>query len=352
MGLAKNFVNPSHVTGFSGRNILSRYGKISKKRLDGKLSRIPTYVLHREAKAPRVYNPFILYEKRDLLQADLIDMQSRSQDNGGVNYILIVCDSLTRKCWAETLVNKTAKLVLEKFKIIFKKSGGFKRFMTDAGSEFVSRQFQAFLERNNIKFVRGNPHAPHVERLNRTIQGKIFRFMTENESKKWVHVLDSIILGYNNRRHRIIKMSPNEAEDPRNFDRLIFNVSEYYDKALKKRKAPEFKVGDVVSIQKQRGVFAKGYSQTFTDELFKIRQVHDALPIPMYSIASYDGKEDIRGRFYSNELTKAKYGVFKVEKILNRRTNDKGEQEVRVKWKGWPSRYNQWIKRSDVDRTY
>lgn len=352
MGFVKNFTDPGHAAGFSGKTVISRYSKISKKKLDGKLARIPTYVLHREAKRPKIYNPFIIYRKRDLLQADLIDMQSRSQDNGGIKYILIVCDTLTRKCWAEPLLNKTSKLVLEKFKDIFRKTGKFERFMTDAGSEFVSRQFQSFLAENNIAFVRGNPHAPHVERLNRTIQGKIFRYMTENESKKWAQVLGDILEGYNNRRHRIIKMSPNEAEDPENYDQLLFNLRLYYDKALMRRKSPEFKIGDTVSIQKQRGVFAKGYSQVFSDELFKIREIHDKLPIPMYSISSYDGKEDIRGRFYSNELSLANFDVFKVEKILNTRTNSRGEEEVRVKWKGWPSRYNQWIKKSDVARDY
>lgn len=352
MGLVKNFTDPRHATSFSGKNVIARYSKLSKKRLDGRLSRIPTYVLHREAKRPSVYNPFIIYEKRDLLQADLIDMQSRSKENGGVKYVLIVCDTLTRKCWAEPLLNKTAKAVLAKFKKIFRKTGSFKRFMTDAGSEFISRDFQQFLKDNSIEFVRGNPHSPHVERLNRTIQGKIFRYMTENESKKWAHILDDVVAGYNNRRHRIIKMSPSEAEDPKNYNDLIFNLRLYYDKALEKRKAPEFKVGNIVSIQKQKGVFAKGYSQVFSDELFKIREVHDKLPIPMYSISSYDGTEDIQGRFYSNELSLANFELFKVEKILSTRTNSEGVKEVRVKWKGWPSRYNQWIKKSDVGRKY
>lgn len=352
MGLDEDYGNPRHVSSFSGRNVITRYSKLTKKKLDGRLSRIPTYVLHREAKRPKVYNPFIIYEKRDLLQADLIDMQSRSKDNGGVKYILIVCDTLTRKCWAELLLNKTSKSVLAKFKKIYEKTGSFKRFMTDAGSEFVSRDFQQFLTDKGIQFVRGNPHSPHVERLNRTIQGKIFRYMTENESKKWAHILKDVVLAYNNRRHRIIKMSPSQAEDPENFSQLLFNVRLYYDKALEKRKSPKFKVGDTVSIQKQKGVFAKGYSQVFSDELFKIREVHDKLPIPMYSLSSYDDAEKIEGRFYANELSLANFELFKVEKILNTRMNAQGVREVRVKWKGWPSRYNQWIKKTDIGREY
>ena len=40
--------------------------------------------------------------------------------------------------------------------------------------------------------------------------------MTENETEKWIDVLDDIVFAYNNRYHRIIKMSPNNAEEEKN----------------------------------------------------------------------------------------------------------------------------------------
>lgn len=363
MAFKNQYVNPNHVIGFSGINTAYRYAnKRNRKNLKNILSHVPTYVYHREAKRPKVYNPYILYRPRVLLQGDLIDMVARSKSNGGVKYILVVVDSFTRMCWAEPLPDKSASNVLKAFKKIYEKTGNFKRFMSDAGKEFLSSNFQEFLDKNEIQYVRGNPHAPHVERLNRTLQGKLFRYMTENETNSWVHVLEKIVSGYNNRHHRMIGMSPKQAEEMENRSELIRNVTEYYSKALKKRKKANFKVGDIVSMQKDKSVFGKGYTQVFTDELFKIFKVHTNLPIPMYTLIDYNhdlSESDpkiieeniVRGRFYENELQLANFDVFKVEKILKEQVKN-GVKSVLVKWKGWPSKYNSWEPKTNIVRSY
>lgn len=359
MKLEARYATPQHKIGFSGINAIERHlPRISRSRLKAKLSRVPTYVYHREAKKPKVYNPFMLYRPRILLQGDLIDLVSRSKYNQGVKYILVVVDAFTRYCWAETLLDKSAEVVLAAFKRILRKTGYFQRFMSDAGKEFLGNNFQKLLKTSKIQYVRGNPHAPHVERLNRSLQSVIFKYMTENETNRWVSVLPAVVAGYNGRHHRIIGMSPKDAENPKNRAQLVANLSRYYDKALQRRKAPKFKVGDVVSMQKDKNVFGKGYTQVFTDELFKIWKVHDNLPIPMYTLVDYDHNFEkasmdelkrnlIHGRFYENELQSAQFDVFKVEKVMRRRVRN-GRREVLVKWKGWPSKYNSWEPESNV----
>ena len=361
MKLEQKYSNPRSLIGFSGRGTISRYAK-GVTGLDDKLSHIPTYVLHREVKRPRPYNPVILYEPRTLLQGDLIDMVSRGRNNKGKKYILVIVDAFTRKAWVEPLTNKSGPVVLAAFKKILKKTGKFKRFMSDAGKEFLAEGFQKLLTQHGIEYVRGHPHAPHVERLNRTLQGKLFKYMTENETNTWLGALDPIVESYNARHHRMIDMSPNEAERKENRSFLINKVTRYYEKALQKRKKPKFKVGDIVSVQKDKGNFSKGYTQVFTDELYKVFYVHTKLPIPMYTLIDYDFDmretdpeiiEDklVRGRFYENELQSAKYGVFKVERIVDRKVED-GKQFVLVKWKGWPARYNSWEPASNIVRRY
>ena len=349
----KNYANPRSVVSFGGLKNIARSTGLTDRKIRDELQKQNTYVVHREAKRPRVYNPFVLYKKRDLLQADLVDMSSLSEWNKGFKWILMVVDAFSRKCWVKILQNKTADLVLEKFKEIFEETGKFKRLMTDAGSEFIAKQFKSFLAKNKIKFTRGNPHAPHVERLNRTIQGRLYKYMTEYETKSWIRAIGDIVHSYNSRFHSTIKMSPNRADLDKHRDTVIANLTVYYSKSFNKRKKPRFKVGDVVSLQKIKGVFAKGYEKVFTEELFRIRKVHTKLPIPQYTVGDYDGKKIIKGRFYENELQKADYDVFKVERILEERINqDTGEEEVFVKWVGWPEKYNQWINKSYIVRDY
>ena len=350
---ARNYVNPKSVIGFGGVRNLTRNTGLSSKKVKEALQKQNTYVVHREAKRPRTYNPFVLYKKRDLLQADLIDMSSLASWNQGHKWILIVVDAFSRKCWVRKLKNKTADLVLEKFKEIFAETGNFGRLMSDAGSEFIAKQFKAFLRKKKIKFVRGNPHAPHVERLNRTIQGRLFKFMTHNETKKWTDAIHSVVHSYNSRYHSTIKMSPNRADLDMHRNKVVENLTRYYDKSFQKRREPKFRVGDIVSIQKEKGVFAKGYGKVFTEELFKIKKVHTKLPIPQYTLGEYTGNKLLQGRFYENELQKADYEVFKIEKILaERQSAETEEPEIYVKWMGWPDKYNQWIAKSLVEKDY
>lgn len=360
MKLETRYANAKNSIGFAGRNIISRYSKkLSGEKLRKKLSHIPTYVLHREAKRPRTYNPTILYHPRKLLQADLIDMQARASSNQGFKYIFIVVDCFTRFCWATAVKNKTSSLILDEFKKIYKKTGKFKRFMTDRGSEFISEQFQTFLEKQGIEFAAGNPHAPHVERLNRTIQNRLFKYMTENETNRWKHILQTTIQAYNSRYHRMIKMTPAQAEMKKNHSKVLANVSQYYEKAIRRKKKPKFQVGDTVSMQKEKSVFGKGYTQVFTDELFKILKVHINLPIPMYTLVDYDYDpkkpetlEDkiVHGRFYENELQEANYEVFKV--ASSKPEVREGISGKTVSWKGWPARYDSWIPDENVVREY
>lgn len=343
----KKYASLKHPSGYSGVNNIARVTKASRREIAKTLSKSPAYTLHREVKKPRYYNPFIIYSKRDLIQGDLIDLQKFSLDNEGFKYILILCDTLTRKAWATPLKDKTSATVLKAFETLHRDIGSFKRFMTDAGGEFKSGAFQKYLQVNNIAFIRGNPHAPHVERLNRTLQNIIYRRMTHLESRDWKSTLSDVIRLYNNRHHRTIKMSPQEAEQSKNMEKLLKHVNEGYEKILAKRKKPKYKVGDLVVIQKLRQVFAKGYEQIFTHEMFYVQQVHTSLPIPMYTLQSYDRQETIEGRFYENELQEVDFSVFKIESVLKERTK-KGVKEILVKWKGWPERYNQWIPKSNL----
>lgn len=69
----------------------------------------------------------------------------------------------------------------------------------------------------------------------------------------------------------------------------------------------------------------------------------------MYRLKDY-ADESISGTFYAQELQKVNKKediVWKVDKILKERTR-KGEKEVLVSWYRWPSKYNSWIKKSEL----
>ena len=66
--------------------------------------------------------------------------------------------------------------------------------------------------------------------------------------------------------------------------------------------------------------------------------------IHKYHLCNLDG-EDVKGTFYEPELQLVDYssqGSFEVEKIIEKK------EEVLVKWKGWPKKFNSWLLASDL----
>lgn len=68
----------------------------------------------------------------------------------------------------------------------------------------------------------------------------------------------------------------------------------------KKQVVFKFNVGDTVRISKLRGVFRKGYEQTFKGEFFTVTQRLAKEP-PVYRLTDLAG-EAVKGTFYEQEL--------------------------------------------------
>ena len=77
---------------------------------------------------------------------------------------------------------------------------------------------------------------------------------------------------------------------------ILNSSKEINDKNLK------FKVGDNVRISKHKNAFAKGYTPNWSEEVFVIKKVKNALPWT-YVMSDLNG-EEIAGTFYENELEK------------------------------------------------
>ena len=128
-----------------------------------------------------------------------------------------------------------------------------------------------------------------AERFIRTLKNKIFKHMTAVSKNVYFDVLDDIVNKYNNTVHRTIKMKPIDVTDD--------SYAEYNEDFNKKD--PKFKVGDHVRISKYKNIFAKGYTQNWS-EVFVVSKIKDTLPW-IYVISDLNG-EKIAGSFYEKEL--------------------------------------------------
>ena len=182
-----------------------------------------------------------------------------------------------------------------------------------------------------------------VERFNRTLKHRLWRYFTSKFTSKWTDVLQDAVHAYNHSVHRMIKKRPVEAVE------AIDELREQMQSRVKPPKGKtDIKVGDKVRISKVKSVFAKGYLPNWTEEIFTVAEIDDKYTPRMYKLKDYQG-HIIEGSFYRKEieLIIKNDDVYIVEKILRWQTRH-GEQWALMKWLGYPESMNSWVRQFDL----
>jgi len=342
------YYDARHPGSYSGVDKLYRSldKKVSRTQLKDWLSTQDVYTLHKPVRWRFDRRRVVVGGMNHLWQADLADLSSISKYNDGYRYLLTCIDVLSKYAWVVPIKNKTGNTLVEAFEKILKTSGRRPRkLQTDKGSEFLNRTFQAMLRGEHIGFYTTENEdikASVVERFNRTIKTKMWKYFTRAGDTRYIDILPDLVHSYNHTHHRSIDRTP--ASVTRGNEARVWQM--LYAKRPR-RQAPKLKVGDRVRISKSRRVFRKGYLKNFTEELFDVVKVLPTQP-PTYRIADYGG-EWLQGAFYQPELQKVvkKDDIFQIETILDRRRRGKRNQYL-VKWLGYPNKFNSWIDEDDL----
>jgi Integrase core domain len=355
--IAEAYRTPGHPVAFSSPQTVADHFSITKERAKKILEGIDSYTLHREFKRPRVFNPYYVYKRREQAQGDLIDIRSLSKENDGTNHLLLLIDVFSRRVWVYPLKTKTGiecERNLRKWLASLSKTP--RQIIFDGGGEFFNAHVQNLLRsyRITLTLATGTSKAAYAERANKTLQVLIYKYLTDRETLRYIDVLDEIVNSYNNRGHRSLNfMTPLQADNPRNSPEVRRIFRERWDKIRKK--APKYKVGDVVRIKisdpQKVHTSSRAYAEQFKGEYFHVIRINRRLPIPMYYLKSWDTDEIIDGAFYENELSLIRGDVFKIEKILKRRRRGRNTQLL-VRWKYFGPCWDKWINEQDVIETF
>lgn len=278
----------------------------------------------------------------NLWQSDLVDLSSLARHNDNVRYLLTVIDVFSKKARVIPLKSKTGKAVSDAFDIaIREKKPMF--LQTDKGTEFKNSTFQRLLSENGIKFYTSENDdikCSVVERFNRTLKSRMFRYFTYKNTRRYIDVLPQLVRAYNSSYHRSIKTSPDGVTSHNEDD-----VRAILYPATKTRAAQRyrFEVGDKVRISFTRRAFRKGYLPNWSTEIFSIIDKFPTTP-PTYGIVDYNG-DPLEGKFYAQELQRItkEDDTYKVERIIDTRKRG-GRTEYLVKWLGYPTSFNSWTR--------
>ena len=141
-----------------------------------------------------------------------MDVSPINNEKNGNKFILTAIDVFGKVGRADPLKNKEKGSVRDAFALMIKKVKPNK-VQCDKGKEFYNSLFQKLLKENDIKMYSTDSDlkASVVERFNRTIKEKMWRYFTETNTKKWINILPELIKSYNNSYHRSIKRKPNDV---------------------------------------------------------------------------------------------------------------------------------------------
>jgi hypothetical protein len=148
---------------------------------------------------------------------------------------------------------------------------------TDRGLEFLNAHVQRSLPQARrpslFQSLNDDIKAALVERFNRTLKSRLYRYMTHRHTNRWIDALKDIVHSYNRSHHRSIGMAPIDVTSD-NEDEIVRRL--YPPKPPLKYK---YDVGDRVRIVKYKHVFQKGYLPNWTDEIFEISDKYPTYPV-------------------------------------------------------------------------
>lgn len=301
------------------------------------------YTLHRQRKINFLRNKVIAEQLNEQFQADIVDMQSFAKSNDGFKYILTVVDVLSKYAFAVPIKTKGSKSVRDAFEVIFKQRVP-QKLQTDKGKEFLNSEVQKLFKDHGIKYFstkNDSIKCSNVERFNRTIKSKMWKYFTHKGTRKWIDVLDDIVESYNNTIHSRINLRPVDVNDSNAYRAFqnAYGFATMRDYLKTSKKYSKFNIGDDVRIALKLNIFDKKFYPLWSDAVYKVKDIIKSFPKPYYRLQLEN--QEIDKRFYPEELQKVFVKEYRVEKIIKERTKN-GKKEYFIKWLGYPDSFNTW----------
>ena len=305
------------------------------------LSGNETYTLHKPVRHRYSVNKIISPSVDTYWESDLSDVSNIRVHNDQINFLLFIIDVYSRHLIVKPIIDKKGKTVADAIHDIFIENNRIPAYLrSDKGSEFLAKEVQKLLHDYGVGFIKATSKskASIVERVQRTIKEKMYKYFTMFNTYRYVDVLDDFVNAYNSSVHRTICRTPNDVIKN---NKKPCNINKLNNNNIKIKKNKLLEIGDHVRISKTKKHFAKGYEKGWTIEVFVVKKILCKNKIPMYIIHDLLG-EEVEGSFYKEELQKMSFDKnkpFKIEKIL-KIYKKKGKSFAKVRWEGYPPKFD------------
>ena len=209
----KHLLRCQKVGCYGGVDALRRVARAPIKVVQRRLSEQDAYILHKPVRTRFKRRCVVVGDRNQQWQADLVDLSKLKRDNDGITFLLTVIDVFSKQAWCVPLKNKSAASLVAALESLFADHRPT-TLQTDKGLEFLNRSVQSLLRKQGIHhFSTHNEEtkASIVERFNRTLKTRKWRYMTKRQATRYVDALQDFVRSYNDTHHRSIGMAPSQV---------------------------------------------------------------------------------------------------------------------------------------------
>ena len=206
------------------------------------------------------------------------EIQQRNQ------VLLCTIDLFSKYSWVVPLKDKRGVTIVNAFqKVLDSSNRKPNKIWVDQWGEFYNKLFKRFLKNNKIEIysIYNEGKSIVAERFIKTLKNKIFKHISAISKNVYFDVIDDI--KYNNKYnitvHRTIQMKQVDVNSD--------SYAEYNEDSNKKD--PKLKVGHGVRISRHKSIFAKRYTQNWSEEVFVISKIKNTVPWT-YVISDLNGE--------------------------------------------------------------
>jgi len=199
-----------------------------------------------------------------------MDFRRFGRYNKGYNYILNIVDIYSRYAWSFPIKRKTPSEIARHIASVLNEVNSAKIWFTfDQGNEFRG-EVKMLLKEKGAEIHLNDPHSINshntmgiIERFNKTLLNKIRKYMTANDTVKYVDALSQIVKKYNHTKHSAINKTPHAVLKQGKTPIIELNESDIMK--------DNFKINDFVRFKKKNKTFdKKGFIPTYSLNVHKI----------------------------------------------------------------------------------
>lgn len=232
------------------------YYGISRQQVCEFLNKQPGHQLTRPYKKA-VNKPVLAKKVNERWQCDLVELERFAPYNSGYVYLLNVVDVFTRFLWSVPLKQKEAALVRDALERIAAENGYPRVLQSDQGTEFKA-EVDDWCKEHNIKHSRSKSYSPRgnglIEGTNKILREKLHDALVRHQTRRYIDYLDDCVESWNRTTHGGQDHPPmylyhSASEDIPEEQRAAIEKQELRAReAVKRNKAKEFQVGDIVRV--------------------------------------------------------------------------------------------------------